>query len=60
MPSFIHDFDLMASLTSDIEDFTKLPPEMVIKAMRDRLDAIAANPSEILEAFGHVATNDTL
>lgn len=57
---FIHDFDLVASLKSEHEDFDDVPKEEIIAAMQSRLNALKRNPDEIREAFGHVQTNEEI
>jgi hypothetical protein len=55
---FIHDFDLVASITSPHPDILDVPITELLDAMQRRLDHLKTNHAEAEQAFGHVGTCD--
>lgn len=55
---YCHDFDIMATLESDIEDFEKVSPADIRKALLRRINSLPDD--EIHEAVGHVQTIDAV
>lgn len=58
MAKYIHDFDCVASVTNEIENFEDIDPEVLRQAMLKRINEL--QPDELREAFGHVDTNEDL
>jgi len=54
MPRFTHDFDLLASITCEHENFEDIPKAELIAAMKKRLESLTEGD----EAFGHVGTEE--
>lgn len=52
MTQYIHDFDCLASITNENEDFDAIPPEQLRTAMLIRV--LSLQTDEIREAFGQV------
>lgn len=51
---FIHDFDLVACVETEHDDFYNTPKKELLKAMQNRLASL--KDDEIFEAFGHINT----
>lgn len=60
MKKYIHDFDLVIAIKTEIENLEDVPIEQLIDAAQKRLDSIKRNPVEAREAFGHVQTNEEI
>lgn len=51
---YCHDFDIMATLESNTEDFEKVSPADIRKALLRRINSLPDD--ELHEAVGHVQT----
>jgi len=53
---YLHDFDFVASVTTECENFHDIPPEDLRDAMLNRIRSLRSQ--ELSEAFGHVQTTE--
>lgn len=58
MKRYVHDYDMVIPVYSDTEDADAIPEQEIIEAFKKRVGYLLANPNEIIEAVGHIASND--
>ena len=58
MKRYVHDYDIVIPVYSDMEDADAIPDQEIIDAFKRRVGDLLRNPSEIIEAVGHIASND--